>query len=415
MPPNARTSTRPSSTWRRRGAGSCSAPAVPARRRCCARSPCRPPRPGERDQVVLLGLDFASRGLGALASLAQVVDVATGDDLEAVTRHLAVLFDELHPSAPPARRCPRRTPHRVQRASRPVATDRPARRRVRRLHVDVRRHVARRGRHGECRAARELDRAARHDRRRRPSGGDPHRDHRRPSQRRTGPHPRRRRQPADHAPRRRERVQRARHLLDPGQATRPLAGSRAVGRRCHGADRGGLPRSVGAWPGRRDRRFRVAARLGRSVHPRQPRPRRRRVDRSAARSDDRAAARAARCRRHHGIAGGRRPHVVEPHRRRTTPVRPFDRPRHRGRSARRHPRGVGRRPVVEPDRSSPGPRRRDRQTRRTCARPRTARQPARARHGRPAAAPAHRRPRSARRPARSTRCGTSSPTTTTSA
>ena len=45
--------------------------------------------------MVLLGLDFASRGLGALASLAQVVDVATGDDLEAVTRHLAVLFDEL--------------------------------------------------------------------------------------------------------------------------------------------------------------------------------------------------------------------------------------------------------------------------------------------------------------------------------
>ena len=51
---------------------------------------------GGADQVVVLGLDFASRGLGALASLAQVVDVATGDDLEAVTRHLAVLFDELH-------------------------------------------------------------------------------------------------------------------------------------------------------------------------------------------------------------------------------------------------------------------------------------------------------------------------------
>ena len=50
---------------------------------------------GGPDQVVLLGLDFASRGLGALASLAQVVDVATGDDLEAVTRHLAVLSDEL--------------------------------------------------------------------------------------------------------------------------------------------------------------------------------------------------------------------------------------------------------------------------------------------------------------------------------
>ena len=50
---------------------------------------------GTADQVVLLGLDFASRGLGAINALAQVVDVATGDNLEAVTRHLAVLHDEL--------------------------------------------------------------------------------------------------------------------------------------------------------------------------------------------------------------------------------------------------------------------------------------------------------------------------------
>ena len=50
---------------------------------------------GTADQVALLGLDFASRGLGAVDALAQVVDVATGDDLEAVTRHLAVLGDEL--------------------------------------------------------------------------------------------------------------------------------------------------------------------------------------------------------------------------------------------------------------------------------------------------------------------------------
>lgn len=50
---------------------------------------------GTADQVVLLGLDFASRGLGAISPLAQVVDVATGDDLEAVTRHLSTVSDEL--------------------------------------------------------------------------------------------------------------------------------------------------------------------------------------------------------------------------------------------------------------------------------------------------------------------------------
>ncbi len=50
---------------------------------------------GSADDVVMVGFDFASRGLGAVQSLTQVVDVATGDDLEAVTRHLAVLHDEL--------------------------------------------------------------------------------------------------------------------------------------------------------------------------------------------------------------------------------------------------------------------------------------------------------------------------------
>src|SRR4029077_18858189 len=50
---------------------------------------------GTAVQVPHRGLDCASRGLGAVDALAQVVDVATGDDLEAVTRHLAVLGDEL--------------------------------------------------------------------------------------------------------------------------------------------------------------------------------------------------------------------------------------------------------------------------------------------------------------------------------
>ena len=50
---------------------------------------------GTADQVVVFGLDFASRGLGAIDALAQVVDVATGDDLEAVTRHLTTVHDEL--------------------------------------------------------------------------------------------------------------------------------------------------------------------------------------------------------------------------------------------------------------------------------------------------------------------------------
>jgi S-DNA-T family DNA segregation ATPase FtsK/SpoIIIE len=50
---------------------------------------------GSADEVAMLGFDFASRGLGAVNALGQVVDVATGDDLEAVTRHIAVLGDEL--------------------------------------------------------------------------------------------------------------------------------------------------------------------------------------------------------------------------------------------------------------------------------------------------------------------------------
>ena len=49
--------------------------------------------PGGR--VVILGLDFASRGLASIGALPNVIDVATGDDLEAVTRHIAVLEAEL--------------------------------------------------------------------------------------------------------------------------------------------------------------------------------------------------------------------------------------------------------------------------------------------------------------------------------
>ena len=50
---------------------------------------------GGADEVVVVGLDFGSRALASLAPLPQVVDIATGDDLEAVTRHLAVLDAEL--------------------------------------------------------------------------------------------------------------------------------------------------------------------------------------------------------------------------------------------------------------------------------------------------------------------------------
>ena len=45
--------------------------------------------------AVTLAFDFGTRGLAPLRSLQSVVDVATGDDLEAVTRHLLVLDAEL--------------------------------------------------------------------------------------------------------------------------------------------------------------------------------------------------------------------------------------------------------------------------------------------------------------------------------
>jgi S-DNA-T family DNA segregation ATPase FtsK/SpoIIIE len=49
----------------------------------------------ERAGAVSIVFDFASRGLVSLRSLPSVIDVATGDDLEAVTRHLVVLDEEL--------------------------------------------------------------------------------------------------------------------------------------------------------------------------------------------------------------------------------------------------------------------------------------------------------------------------------
>jgi S-DNA-T family DNA segregation ATPase FtsK/SpoIIIE len=45
--------------------------------------------------VAILAIDGASRGLTTLRHLPEVIDVATGDDLEAVTRHLAMLDAEL--------------------------------------------------------------------------------------------------------------------------------------------------------------------------------------------------------------------------------------------------------------------------------------------------------------------------------
>ena len=47
------------------------------------------------DEIATLVFDFASRGLVALRALRSVIDVATGDDLEAVTRHLTMLDGEL--------------------------------------------------------------------------------------------------------------------------------------------------------------------------------------------------------------------------------------------------------------------------------------------------------------------------------
>ncbi len=49
----------------------------------------------EDGEVEIVGFDFASRGLASILPLPNVVDVAAGDDLEAVTRHLSVLRAEL--------------------------------------------------------------------------------------------------------------------------------------------------------------------------------------------------------------------------------------------------------------------------------------------------------------------------------
>jgi S-DNA-T family DNA segregation ATPase FtsK/SpoIIIE len=45
--------------------------------------------------VAMVAFDFASRSLGGLRALPEMVDVAAGDDMEAVTRHLVVLDAEL--------------------------------------------------------------------------------------------------------------------------------------------------------------------------------------------------------------------------------------------------------------------------------------------------------------------------------
>lgn len=49
----------------------------------------------QHDEVEILGFDFASRGLASILPLPQVVGVASGDDLEAVTRQIARLTAEL--------------------------------------------------------------------------------------------------------------------------------------------------------------------------------------------------------------------------------------------------------------------------------------------------------------------------------
>ncbi|MFV0308913.1 MAG: FtsK/SpoIIIE domain-containing protein [Desertimonas sp.] len=46
-------------------------------------------------ETAVVAFDFGSRALTSIAALPNVIDVATGDDLEAVTRHLAVLTTEL--------------------------------------------------------------------------------------------------------------------------------------------------------------------------------------------------------------------------------------------------------------------------------------------------------------------------------
>jgi S-DNA-T family DNA segregation ATPase FtsK/SpoIIIE len=50
---------------------------------------------GDADEVRIYGLDFASRGLGALAGLPQCGEVVPGDDVERVTRLLTVLAREI--------------------------------------------------------------------------------------------------------------------------------------------------------------------------------------------------------------------------------------------------------------------------------------------------------------------------------
>jgi S-DNA-T family DNA segregation ATPase FtsK/SpoIIIE len=47
------------------------------------------------ESIAVLGFDFASRGLASVGRLPHVVDVAGGDDLEAVTRHITVLEHEV--------------------------------------------------------------------------------------------------------------------------------------------------------------------------------------------------------------------------------------------------------------------------------------------------------------------------------
>ena len=50
---------------------------------------------GQTEPVATIAFDFASRGLVGLRALPTVIDVATGDDLESVTRHLTVLDTEI--------------------------------------------------------------------------------------------------------------------------------------------------------------------------------------------------------------------------------------------------------------------------------------------------------------------------------
>jgi len=64
--------------------------------------------------LAIVGLDFAARRLGSIDVLPSTVTVATGDDLEAVTRVIALLDHELHGvavgSLPARQRISRATP-----------------------------------------------------------------------------------------------------------------------------------------------------------------------------------------------------------------------------------------------------------------------------------------------------------------